>query len=318
MKKIIKIIITLTLINLLCMVNINFAEQLKRILCPYCGESSIDILDDEYGVCQCESCEELLIITEGKVLLSDGRKIQLKDLYDVEALIKAIENGEFDVHDDDNVNDDSGNNYREYLIDDDDGEESYYEENGDNYDENEDLSSSNPSYKSSLEGQKTYLYSKDFKNYEPESDEEFYAYLEKLNNKKKKKKATESNISSLSEASKKMMSKKRSSPSDISIATKSMPVKNKTIIPHVIKYYASVESELYVTEVVMNGEEFKLRDVIPIDGFRFLGWSPNKEGTKLFKENSPLTLYNFNSECMPSARVYDFYAIWEKVDEVNK
>lgn len=279
-----------------------YAERLRRINCPYCGESLVTILDEEYGVCQCESCDGMMLIVNGRVELEDGTSMPLRDLYDMDALIEAIENGEFDVDDATEYN-----NYREYLDEDDEGEESYYEDSSsstsDNYDANDTYDSSNASFKSSLEDSKQYLYSTDFKNSEPESDEEVAAFLEKRN--KKKKKATTSAISKISTRS------------DI-VATESRLTIKKKIIPHVIKYYASVESDQYITEVVLNGEEFKLREAVSIDGFKFLGWSPDKEGKLLFDSGAPLILYNFNKFNMPSAQIYSFYAIWEKIDEENK
>ena len=60
---------------------------LKSVLCPYCGErGQINIINDADGLCQCNACDEMFLILNGKIILKNGKKFNLKDFYDVDSL----------------------------------------------------------------------------------------------------------------------------------------------------------------------------------------------------------------------------------------
>ena len=54
-----------------------YAESID-IVCPYCGNVGIEVLNDEDGICKCNSCDKMLLILNGIIYTDDGKEYQLK------------------------------------------------------------------------------------------------------------------------------------------------------------------------------------------------------------------------------------------------
>ena len=48
------------------------------IYCPYCDYFGVEVLNDEYGICECNSCGKMMIIVNGVVYTDEGIEYQLK------------------------------------------------------------------------------------------------------------------------------------------------------------------------------------------------------------------------------------------------